>query len=86
MNAASATRDERTLLLSVQNPASSQCDFLLGRCVSAEPAAVFAGLVLFGFRNTLLAALPAPLPVTSPLGLHFAGRAILPRVDFESQG
>jgi hypothetical protein len=41
------------------------------RCVSAEAAAVFAALLLFGSRKTLDAALAACLLVTSPLDPRF---------------
>ena len=41
--------------------------FLLGRCVSAEPAADFAALLALGLRNVLAAADAALLPVTSVL-------------------
>lgn len=41
--------------------------FLLGRCVKADAAAVFAALLDFGFRSTLPAADAALLLVTSPL-------------------
>ena len=39
--------------------------FFLGRCESAEPAAVFAALLAFGSRSTLEAADAALLPVTT---------------------
>ena len=39
--------------------------FRSGRCVSAEPAALFAGADDFGFRSTLDAFEPAFLPVCS---------------------
>ncbi len=38
-----------------------------GRCVRADPAAVFAALLAFGSRSTLLAAVAARLLVTSLL-------------------
>ena len=45
-------------------------DDLFGRCVKADPAAVFADLLDFGFRSTFDAAAAARLLVTS----RFAGR------------
>lgn len=44
---------------------------LLGRCVSADPAAVFAALLEFGFRSVLLAAEAARALVTSLLVFRF---------------
>jgi hypothetical protein len=39
--------------------------FLSGACVNADPAAVFAALLDFGLRRTLLAAVAAFFPVFS---------------------
>lgn len=44
--------------------------FLLGRCVSADPAAVFAAMLDFGSRRTLDAAEAAFLLVTSLFALR----------------
>jgi len=51
--------------------------FRFGRCVRAEPAAVFAALLLLGFRRTLDAAEAARLLVTSLFAVRFAIRIFL---------
>ena len=53
---------------------------LFGRCVKAEPAAVFAALLDFGLRSTFDAADAARLLVTS----LFAGRLaiLLPHISY----
>jgi hypothetical protein len=53
--------------------------FLFGRWVSADAAAVFAALLLLGFRSTSAAALAARLLVTSPLEPHF-GMVLPPEI------
>ncbi len=44
---------------------------LLGRCVSAEPAAVFAAGLAFLWRSTFDAAVPALFPVCSFFAIGF---------------
>ncbi|WP_186438718.1 hypothetical protein [Agrobacterium fabrum] len=50
--------------------------FLFGRCVSADPAALFAALLLLGSRRTFAAALAAFLLVTSRFALRLAIAAL----------
>ncbi len=54
---------------------------MLGRCVSADPAADLADLLAFGLRNVLAAALAAFLPVISVLFLCVNAE---PAADFAS--